>query len=84
MRQILIENAPPGWSDRAANEAVPLLVKNSGEARLQLWLEPFGQGYWLKPGEAMCVTLYGNWNDYPFATIHETDCLTVPARTTHA
>ncbi|MGW6207794.1 hypothetical protein ACWF9B_29675 [Streptomyces sp. NPDC055089] len=56
---------------------VPLLVQNDGKEHLQLWLEPFGQDYWLKPGEAAYVTSYGTWNDHPFETIHETDCLTV-------
>ncbi|MFI6898186.1 hypothetical protein ACIBM4_29135 [Streptomyces sp. NPDC050256] len=56
---------------------VPLLVQNDGKELLQLWLEPFGQDYWLKPGEAAYVTSYGTWNDHPFETIHEPDCLTV-------
>ncbi|MEU0371871.1 hypothetical protein ABZ070_16720 [Streptomyces sp. NPDC006283] len=56
---------------------VPLLVQNDGKELLQLWLEPFGQDYWLKPGEAVHVTSYGTWNDHPFETIHESDCLTV-------
>ncbi|MFD3586464.1 hypothetical protein [Streptomyces sp. NPDC058683] len=56
---------------------VPLLVQNDGKEHLQLWLEPFGQDYWLKPGEAVYITSYGTWNDHPFETIHETGCLTV-------
>jgi hypothetical protein len=56
---------------------VPMLVQNRGEGQLQLWLEPFGQDYWLEPGEAVYVTSYGMWNDHPFETIHEPDCLTV-------
>lgn len=56
---------------------VPLLVQNDGKECLQLWLEPFGQDYWLKPGEAVYVASYGTWDGHPFETMHETDCLTV-------
>ncbi|MFD3440728.1 hypothetical protein ACFWU3_24835 [Streptomyces sp. NPDC058685] len=62
---------------RQLGNPVPLLVQNDGKEQLQLWLEPCGQDYWLKPGEAVYVTSYGAWNDHPFETIHETDCLTV-------
>ncbi|MGW3940153.1 hypothetical protein [Streptomyces phaeochromogenes] len=56
---------------------MPMLVQNSGTEQLQLWLEPFGQDYWLMPGETVCVTSYGTWNDQPFTTVHEAGCLTV-------
>lgn len=56
---------------------VPMLVQNDGDEQLQLWLEPFGQDYWLEPGESVYVTSYGTWNDHPFETIHEPGCLTV-------
>ncbi|CCK29558.1 hypothetical protein BN159_5179 [Streptomyces davaonensis JCM 4913] len=56
---------------------VPMLVQNDGEERLELWLEPFGQDYWLEPGEAVYVTSYGVWNDHPFETVHEPGRLTV-------
>lgn len=56
---------------------VPMAVKNDGEQPLELWLEPFGQDYWLEPGESVYVTSYGTWNDCPFETVHEPDCLTV-------
>jgi hypothetical protein len=56
---------------------VPLLVQNDSEKQLQLWLEPFGQDYWLNPGETVYVTSYGTWNDHPFELVHGSDCLTV-------
>nr|WBO78453.1 hypothetical protein SBE_002060 [Streptomyces sp. SBE_14.2] len=56
---------------------VPMLVQNDGEEWLELWLEPFGQDYWLRPGEAVFVTSYGVWNDHPFETVHEPGRLTV-------
>ncbi|MEU1407198.1 hypothetical protein ABZ471_33465 [Streptomyces sp. NPDC005728] len=34
---------------------VPLLVQNDGKEHVQLWLEPFGQDYWLKPGR-LCTS----------------------------
>ncbi|MFF6980538.1 hypothetical protein ACFZAV_23165 [Streptomyces sp. NPDC008343] len=55
---------------RRLGNPVPLLVQNDDE-QLQLWLEPFGQDYWLEPGEAVYVTSYGTWNDHPFETIHK-------------
>ncbi|WP_217240908.1 hypothetical protein [Streptomyces sp. AC555_RSS877] len=54
-----------------------MLVQNDGEGLLELWLEPFGQDYWLLPGEAVMVTSYGHWDDHPFETIHESDRITV-------
>ncbi|MGV9451805.1 hypothetical protein [Streptomyces sp. NPDC003635] len=62
---------------RRLGNPVPMLVHNRGDARLELWLEPFGQDYWLEPGESAYVTSYGEWNDHPFETVHEPGCLTV-------
>ncbi|MCF1597373.1 hypothetical protein [Streptomyces muensis] len=62
---------------RRLGNPVPMLVQNSGGELLQLWLEPFGQDYWLEPGEAVYVTSHGTWNDHPFETVHEPGCLTV-------
>ncbi|MCL8012340.1 hypothetical protein [Streptomyces sp. AS02] len=62
---------------RRLGNPVPMPVKNGGERSLQLWLEPFGQDYWLEPGETAYVTSYGTWNDHPFETVHEPDCLTI-------
>jgi hypothetical protein len=56
---------------------VPMLVHNHGEQPLQLWLEPFGQDYWLDPRERVYVTSYGTWKDAPFETAHEPGGLTV-------
>ncbi|MER5486864.1 hypothetical protein ABT024_27165 [Streptomyces sp. NPDC002812] len=56
---------------------VPMLVINDGTELLELMLEPFGQDYWLRPGEAFVVTSYGEWSDHPFETIHEPDLITV-------
>ena len=56
---------------------VPLLVRNDGKGQLQLWLEPFGQDYWLNPGEAVYVTSYGTWDGHPFEMLHEPECVTV-------
>ncbi|QFG26408.1 hypothetical protein [Actinomadura sp. WMMB 499] len=50
---------------------VPMLVRNDGDELLELWLEPFGQDYWLRPGEAVVVTSYGRWSDQPFQVTHE-------------
>ncbi|WP_159011900.1 hypothetical protein [Streptomyces sp. NRRL F-5123] len=62
---------------RSMGNPVPLLVQNDGTGVLQLWLEPFGQDYWLNPGESVYVTSYGMWNDHPFEVVHEQDCITV-------
>ncbi|MFE7512787.1 hypothetical protein [Streptomyces sp. NPDC057540] len=62
---------------RRLGNPVPLLVQNDGDALLELWLEPFGQDYWLRPGEAVTVTSYGRWDDHPFETVHEPGRLTV-------
>ncbi len=62
---------------KALGSAVPMFVTNSGESLLELWLEPFGQDYWLLSGETVTVTSYGTWNDHPFETLHEPDRLTV-------
>ncbi|MEV5340687.1 hypothetical protein AB0K93_19770 [Streptomyces sp. NPDC052676] len=62
---------------RRLGNPVPMLVKNSGDAPLELWLEPFGQDYWLKPGETVYVTSYGRWQDHPFETLHEPGRITV-------
>ncbi|GAA2646667.1 hypothetical protein GCM10010425_65470 [Streptomyces spororaveus] len=56
---------------------VPMLVTNNGDELLELWLEPFGQDYWLRPGDAFMVTSYGHWDDHPFETIHEPNRITV-------
>ncbi|RKS79504.1 hypothetical protein BZB76_0974 [Actinomadura pelletieri DSM 43383] len=56
---------------------VPMLVQNGGDQLLKLWLEPFGQDYWLRPGEAVVVTSYGHWDDRPFEMLHEPDCIQV-------
>jgi hypothetical protein len=50
---------------------VPMLVHNGGDELLELWLEPFGQDYWLRPGEVVTVTSYGEWDGHPFETVHE-------------
>lgn len=50
---------------------VPMLVQNSGPELLELWLEPIGQDYWLRPGESVTVTSYGSWTGHPFETVHE-------------
>jgi hypothetical protein len=62
---------------RRMGNPVPLLVKNDGGDLLQLWLEPFGQDYWLSAGESVYVTSYGMWNRLPFEIVHEADCITV-------
>lgn len=62
---------------RRLGNPVPMLVRNDGTEPLRLWLEPFGQDYWLDPGESVYVTSYGAWNDHPFETVHEPGCLTV-------
>ena len=62
---------------RRLGNPVPLLVQNDGERPLELWLEPFGQDYWLEPGEAVYVTSYGTWSGHPFETNHEPDRLTL-------
>jgi hypothetical protein len=56
---------------------VPMHVQNDGDALLELWLEPFGQDYWLLPGEAVTVTSYGHSADRVFETIHEPNRITV-------
>ncbi|MET9606315.1 hypothetical protein ABZZ17_14755 [Streptomyces sp. NPDC006512] len=58
---------------RTLGNPVPMLVENSGTELLELWLEPFGQDYWLRPGEAFLVTSYGSWDDRPFEIAHEPD-----------
>ncbi|MCX5198618.1 hypothetical protein OOK31_32830 [Streptomyces sp. NBC_00249] len=50
---------------------VPMPVSNGGTELLELWLEPFGQDYWLQPGERFTVTSYGEWTGSPFETVHE-------------
>ncbi|MEU9287266.1 hypothetical protein AB0D57_21750 [Streptomyces sp. NPDC048275] len=62
---------------RKLGNPVPMLVQNDGTELLELWLEPFGQDYWLLPGEVVRVTSYGHWDDHPFHTIHEPDRMTV-------
>jgi hypothetical protein len=62
---------------KALENPVPMIVTNGGESLLELWLEPFGQDYWLLPGETVTVTSYGSWNDHPFETLHEANRLTV-------
>ncbi|UQX02345.1 hypothetical protein [Streptomyces sp. RerS4] len=44
---------------QALGDPVPIHVGNSGDTLLELWLEPFGQDYWLRPGETFTVTSYG-------------------------
>ncbi len=44
---------------------VPILVRNNGGTLLELWLEPYGQDYWLQPGEAVIVISYGPSHEYP-------------------
>ncbi|MEU0399435.1 hypothetical protein ABZ318_04155 [Streptomyces sp. NPDC006197] len=56
---------------------VPLPIRNDGGELLELWLEPFGQDYWLRPGERVTVTSYGRWDDHPFETAHEPGRITV-------
>ncbi|CAM5356901.1 hypothetical protein GCM10010343_75990 [Streptomyces avidinii] len=56
---------------------VPMLVENAGKGLLELWLEPFGQDYWLQPGESFIVTSYGHWSDRPFETAHEPERIQV-------
>ncbi|MEU8077800.1 hypothetical protein AB0B31_20380 [Catellatospora citrea] len=62
---------------RALGNPVPMLVQNSGDTLLELILEPFGQDYWLQPGESVVVTSYGRWDDRPFEIVHEPACVTV-------
>ncbi|MEO6087443.1 MAG: hypothetical protein ABIQ18_30460 [Umezawaea sp.] len=62
---------------RGLGNAVPMLVQNDGERLLELFVEPVGVDYWLRPGEAVFVTSYGHWDHYPFETIHESDHITV-------
>ncbi|ONI77348.1 hypothetical protein ALI144C_33565 [Actinosynnema sp. ALI-1.44] len=57
--------------------AVPLWVHNNGDRLLELFLEPIGQDYWLRPGESVVVTSYGHWDDHPFETVYEPDRITV-------
>lgn len=64
-------------SVRKLGNAVPLLVENSGDQLMELWLEPTGQDYWLRPGEVVVVTSYGEWVDHPFEVAHEPDRVTV-------
>lgn len=64
-------------SIRGLGNAVPLWVENNGDRLLELFLEPVGQDYWLKPGESVVVTSYGHWDDHPFETAHEPDRITV-------
>ncbi|NUS13264.1 MAG: hypothetical protein HOY69_17985 [Streptomyces sp.] len=78
LRANMPEAGDPGFQAiRTMGNPVPLLVKNDGKELLQLWLEPFGQDYWLNPGEEVYVTSYGTWNDLPFEVVHEADCITV-------
>jgi hypothetical protein len=62
---------------KALGDPVPMIVHNSGDSLLELWLEPFGQDYWLRPGEDATVTSYGRWDDHPFEVSHESDRITV-------
>ncbi|MFD5057877.1 hypothetical protein [Streptomyces sp. NPDC058394] len=62
---------------RKLGNPVPMLVQNDGDTLMELWLEPFGQDYWLMPGERVTVTSYGHWDDHPFEAIHEPDRITV-------
>lgn len=64
-------------SIRKLGNAVPLPVANNGDRLLELWLEPVGQDYWLRPGESVVVTSYGHWDGHPFETAHEPDRITV-------
>lgn len=51
---------------------VPITIHNSGTELLELWLEPFGQDYYLKPGDVFVVTSYGTWGGgKPFEVLHE-------------
>ncbi|MFB6840343.1 hypothetical protein [Streptomyces sp. NPDC056361] len=82
MLEPLIDNMP-GAGDfsheaiQRLGNPVPMPVSNDGDALLELWLEPFGQDYWMRPGEVFTVTSYGSWNDHPFETYHEPGRLTV-------
>jgi hypothetical protein len=62
---------------KALGNPVPMTVSNSGESLLELWLEPFGQDYWLLPGETVTLTSYGRWTDRPFEIVHEPARLTI-------
>ncbi|MEV6963790.1 hypothetical protein AB0M47_01660 [Hamadaea sp. NPDC051192] len=78
----LIKNMPPAGdfsfeAVQALGNPVPMLVKNDGSELLELWLEPFGQDYWLQPGESVVVTSYGPWYDHPFETVHEPYCIAI-------
>ena len=72
-----LEKNMPGAGDfsyeaiQQLGNPVPMLVHNGGDELLELWLEPFGQDYWLRPGEVVTVTSYGDWDDHPFETVHE-------------
>lgn len=63
---------------------VPMLVDNSGTELLELWLEPFGQDYWMRPGESFIVTSYGSWSDRPFEIAHEPGRIQIWAATCFA
>ena len=62
----------------------PIRVRNNGRTLLELWLEPYGQDYWLQPGEAVIVISYGQSHEYPFHVEHEPDRITIWATTFHA
>ncbi|GAA1811510.1 hypothetical protein GCM10009682_36170 [Luedemannella flava] len=64
-------------SIKTLGNAVPMLVGNSGQALMELWLEPLARDYWLLPGQTVTVTSYGTWNDHPFKLHHEPNRLTV-------
>lgn len=52
-------------------------VKNLGASELCLFIEPYGEDYWLKPGEALTVGPEAEGIDVWFDTYASRDCITV-------
>ncbi|MFJ9342792.1 hypothetical protein ACIRP0_26370 [Streptomyces sp. NPDC101733] len=63
---------------RSLGSPVATHVSNGGGSLLELWLEPFGQDYWLRPGETFVVTSYGKTGDGAvFEVVHEPERIQV-------
>ncbi|MFK0113849.1 hypothetical protein [Streptomyces sp. NPDC091217] len=58
-----------------ARNALP--VENSGTSPLCLFVEPYGEDYWLAPGEAFTVKPDGEGIDVWFSTYVSQDCIAV-------